>query len=47
MNDRIQAKTVLALLRVERKAAADKHDALAVKKIDFIGKSIVALLEKQ
>lgn len=46
MTNKSQINTLLAALREERTAAAAKNDAVAVKKIDFIGKSINRLVEK-
>lgn len=45
MNTNSKISTLLKELRKERQKAAEKHDAKAVKKIDFIGKSINRLID--
>lgn len=44
MNQNSKISTLLKTLREKRTEAAEKGDAKAVKKIDFIGKSINRLI---
>lgn len=44
MNANSKISTLLKALRQERAKAAKRNDAKAVKKIDFIGKSINRLI---
>ena len=46
LTTRSQVSTLLQALREERSEAVQRKDALAVKKIDLIGKSINRLVQK-